>query len=184
MRTPEDHETDADELIRLGAIASVDLAAARCTVEISDGVESGPLKWIEPRMGATRVWSPPTIGEQVLLICPAGEIGAGIVLRGIVSDAFPAPDNRAIDLIKFSDGAVISYDAAAHALSVTLPAGGTVELVADGGTSITGDIAITGNVDVTGTVTASDDVVGGGISLNSHIHGGVQSGGSNTSTPS
>ena len=40
MRTPEDSETDADNLVRIGTIASVDLAAARCVVSLADGVET------------------------------------------------------------------------------------------------------------------------------------------------
>lgn len=38
-------------------------------------------------------------------------------------------------------------------------------------------------VSINGKVVATGDVVGGGISLDSHVHGGVQSGGSNTSGP-
>lgn len=40
-----------------------------------------------------------------------------------------------------------------------------------------------GDVEVTGKVTANGDVVGAGISLSTHVHGGVESGGSNTSGP-
>ena len=44
-------------------------------------------------------------------------------------------------------------------------------------------VSIIGNVTVQGTITASGDVVGGGISLENHVHGGVQSGGSTTDKP-
>ncbi|HEJ7990256.1 TPA: oxidoreductase [Serratia liquefaciens] len=40
-----------------------------------------------------------------------------------------------------------------------------------------------GDVEVTGKVTANGDVVGAGISLSTHVHGGVESGGSNTAGP-
>lgn len=40
-----------------------------------------------------------------------------------------------------------------------------------------------GNVEVTGSLTALGDVVGAGISLSTHVHGGVESGGDTTSTP-
>lgn len=49
-------------------------------------------------------------------------------------------------------------------------------------TNWTGDINLTGNIDITGTSTA-DDHVSDGISGNSHVHGGVQSGTSNTDGP-
>lgn len=181
MRTPEDTETDADGLIRLGAVASVDLVAARCTVTLDDSggdaVTTPPLRWIEPRMGNTRCWSPPSVGEQVILLCAGGEIGGAVVLRGLVCEAFTAPDNRAIDLVKFSDGAVLSYDSAAHALEITLPAGATASLSAPGGVAITGDVTLTGKL------TASDDVIASGKSLKSHKHSGVQAGGAQTGTP-
>jgi len=177
MRTPEDIETDADGLIRLGTVASVDLAGARCTVRIDEDAESPPLRWIETRMGATRTWSPPSIGEQVLVLCPAGEIAAGIVLRGVASDAHPAPGTTLRELIRFADGAEIAYDPESHELEAVLPSGATAMLVADGGITITGDITLTGKL------TASDDVIAGGISLKNHKHGGVQAGGAQTGAP-
>lgn len=42
---------------------------------------------------------------------------------------------------------------------------------------------LTGDVNVSGKITASGDVVGGGISLDNHVHGGVRSGPSTTSGP-
>lgn len=178
MRTPEDIDTDPDGLIRLGKVASVDLAAARCTVTIDDDAETPPLRWIETAMGATRTWNPPSEGEQVLVLCPAGEIAGAVVLRGIVSDAFPAAGNSARELIRFTDGAEIAYDPESHELEAVLPAGATMMLVADGGITITGDITLTGKL------TASDDVIAAGKSLKTHTHGGVQSGGSTTGAPS
>ena len=50
-----------------------------------------------------------------------------------------------------------------------------------GGTMIT---VTDGKVDITGAnLTVSGDVIGGGISLDNHVHGGVESGGSTTSGP-
>jgi len=45
-----------------------------------------------------------------------------------------------------------------------------------------GDMAIDGKLDVTGDITCNDIIVNG-ISFNSHVHGGVVSGGSNTGGP-
>lgn len=177
MRTPEDIDTDPDGIVRLGRVMSVDLAAARCTVSFDDDAESPPLRWIEARMGATRTWSPPSVGEQVILLCPAGEIAAAVVLRGLVSEAHPAPGASTRELIQFEDGAVLAYDPAAHKLEAVLPAGGTISVVADGGIAITGDITLTGKL------TASDDVIAAGKSLKSHKHGNVQAGAAQTGTP-
>lgn len=181
MRSPEDSETDPDSLIRLGAVASVDLGQARCTVKIDDDFETPPLRWIEPRMGKTRVWSPPSEGEQVVLLCPAGEIAAALVLRGLVCEAFEAPSSDPLDLIDFEDGSKLTYDAEASELVLNLT--GKMKIVAPDGLRIEADVEIHGDVDVTGTVTATTDVIGSGKSLKSHTHGGVYAGGANTSGP-
>lgn len=49
--------------------------------------------------------------------------------------------------------------------------------------TINSPITIEGDVNVNGTITASTDVIGGGISLKGHVHGGVSSGGSTTGAP-
>lgn len=72
----------------------------------------------------------------------------------------------------------------------TLEVGGTTNLNSGGDVNITaptinitGTVNIDGEVNTTSTITAQGDVTGSGISLASHTHGGVQSGGSNTSGP-
>lgn len=54
---------------------------------------------------------------------------------------------------------------------------GGITVSGGGGSQITGDFTLNGSM------TATNDVVANGISLNSHVHGGVQAGGSDTSTP-
>lgn len=170
MRTPEDAPTDPDALLRYASITSVDHSAAHVTVTLDDGVTSPALPWLAPRMGETKAWLPPSVGEQVLLLCPGGEIGAGIVLGGVPSTANPAPMDEPVALVRFKDGAIISYDPDASELLIQLPSGATTVLASDGGVDIIGD------VNLTGKLTASDDVLAGSISLKSHKHSGVQSG--------
>lgn len=59
----------------------------------------------------------------------------------------------------------------------------TNKLYIVGDVDITGDVNVTGKVDVSTTVTALTDVIGGGVSLIGHIHGGVFSGPSTTTPP-
>lgn len=59
------------------------------------------------------------------------------------------------------------------ATRLRMKADGTVEIVSAG-------VTIASNLTVQGQITATGDVVGGGISLQGHTHGGVESGGSNT----
>jgi len=162
MRTPESTPTDPDELVRFGRVVAVDHAAGKCVVEIDEGLRTGPIRWAAPRMGETRVWCPPSVGEQVLVLCPAGEIGAAIAVGGIACNAHPVPGDSPTPLVEFKDGARISYDPETHVLSLALPAGARCTL--------------TGDLSVTGSIEASEDVTAGGISLKTHRHGQVQAG--------
>lgn len=189
-RTPEDAPTDADALIRVCVVASVDLAAGTCTVRLDDpdtggdaDTESPPVRWLHPRMGETRAWLPPAVGEQGLLLCPGGELGAGVFVGGLHSSQIPAPIDEPVALLRFKDGASLSYDPDAHELLLQLPSGATTVLVSDGGVDIQGDVSITGALTVSQTVTADDDVIGGGKSLKSHRHTGVQAGSAQTGAP-
>lgn len=164
MRTPEDTPPQPSELIRLGTIAAVDLAAARCTVSLGEGLVTGPIRWIEPRAGATRSWSPPSIGEQVILFCPEAEMAAGIALRGVVCNTFPAPGSTLREFVEYQDGAQIGYDPEAHHFDITLPASATARIVCNGGLTIVGDVTIEG------------DVMADGVSLTKHVHTLVRAG--------
>jgi phage baseplate assembly protein V len=168
--------------LRLVVIETVDLSAATCRVRDGD-IVSGDIPWLTARAGATRTWSPPSIGEQCLLLCPEGDMLAAVVLPGLYSDAHPAPGSDDTILIRFADGAVIGYDPVSHVLDATLPAGGKVAIVAPGGVVITGPLRVEGDVTIEGTATASTDVVGGGKSLKGHKHLGVTAGGGVSGLP-
>jgi phage baseplate assembly protein V len=184
----EDIPADIASLIRIGTVLSVDLAEARCIVRFGDPddqepAQTGPIRWLSPRAGLTRVWSPPSVGEQVLLLCPDGQIGAAVAITGIVQDAFPPLGSTTAEMIEFEDGAKITYDPEAHELVAVLPAGGTVDITADGGITLRGDVTIEGNLAVTQTVTADEDVIADGISLKTHKHGQVQAGSAQSGEP-
>jgi phage baseplate assembly protein V len=175
-RDNPDEEGRLGALVRVGTVASVDLAAGRCTVDVGD-VVTAPVRWLATRAGATRAWSPVSVGEQGLLLSPGGDIAGAVFLPGIFSSASPPPGDSLAELVEYQDGARIGYDPQTHALTAILPAGATARLEADGGVSIKGDITLTGKL------TASGDVVAGGISLMNHKHGGVQAGGAKTGAP-
>lgn len=189
MTTLEDLEHRLGDLLRLGTIAEVDARAATCRVTTGE-ITTGPLPWLAPRAGGVAVWSPPHVGEQCLLLCPEGDALCGLVLVGLFSNAFPPPSNdRDQVLMQFPDGAQLRYHHGDHRLEAILPSGGTAHVKADGGLTIEGDVTITGNVTIagdataSGTVTGQTDVVGGGISLKGHKHGGVAAGQARTGGP-
>lgn len=183
-------------LIRYGTVQSVDVVHARVTVAVG-GLTTKPIPWMAPRAGATRTWSPPSPGEQVLVLAPLGNLGAAVALTGIFYDAHPLPADATADnvLLAFGDGAVLLYDHIAHLLKGTLPAGGRVELTAPGGFRLVGDVDVDGALHVTHPVTldqtlhASQDITSdadmkaGDISLRQHPHDQVQPGPGFTGKP-
>ncbi|WCM29200.1 phage baseplate assembly protein V [Sphingomonas sp. QA11] len=182
MSDPADNQRLIGDIVREGTVDSVDLGARTCRFRTGD-VVTGDIPWLATRSGATKTWSPPSIGEQGLLICPEGDTARGVVLPGIFSNDHPAPSSEDIELVEYADGARISYDATAHELKAILPAGATVTISADGGLSIKGDVALDGNLSVTGTIDADGEITGNGIKLSAHKHPGVQAGGARTGTP-
>lgn len=197
---PEDIPADIATLIRFGTVTSVDLAQARCTVRYGDPDddepgETIPVRWLTLRAGDTRTWSPPTVGEQVILLAPDGQIGNAVALPGIYQDAFTAPGDSTEEVIEFADGARIAYDPEASALTAILPDGATAEIEAPGGitlrgpvtiegdVSIEGDVAIDGSASISQTLEANGDVMADGISLAGHRHGGVAAGSSTSAEP-
>ncbi|MEG3089761.1 phage baseplate assembly protein V [Sphingomonas sp. PB4P5] len=175
MSDPADSQRLIGDLIRLGTVVSVDLAAGTCRFRTGD-IVTGDVPWLAGRSGATRTWSPVSVGEQGLLICPEGDTAAGIVFPGLFSNARPAPSSEDIELVEHADGARISYDATAHALSAILPAGATVTIQADGGLTVKGDVDLDGNLTLTGTIVAEGEITGKGIKLSAHKHGLVKAG--------
>ena len=192
-------------LIRLGAIAEVKGAKAR--VRLGPTLTTEWLNWATRRAGSTRTWSAPTVGEQVIVFSPGGDLTRGIIVPALYSQEFDAPETSdSIHTTHYPDGAVVQYDHAAHALTAVLP-GGTATITADKVTSnapstiCTGDLTVMKNLIVNGattlnggvnakagaaggvamavqgTIKASEDVLAGAISLAKHAHGGDKSGG-------
>ncbi|MGO1072704.1 phage baseplate assembly protein V [Lysobacter sp. CA199] len=182
-------------VVRFGTIFEVDCALARCRVRSGEN-ESDFVPWVTTRAGETSDWSPPKPGEQVVLLCPTGDMLGAVALRGIYSDQRPPPANSAtLHVVRYADGAQIEYDHGSHALKATLPQGGTAEITADGGitingpltvngeTKINGNTSVDGDIGVSGKAEAQADVIGGGISLKDHKHPGVMAGGAITGKP-
>lgn len=189
MADDRDTVGDVAQIVRVGRIASVDRDAALCRVALGDPdsddgeVETDDIPWGGFRAGRMTVWSPPTVGEQILLIAPGGDIGQAVAVPGLYSTDFPAPGNGAREFMRFDDGAEFGYDPDTGAADITLPDGGTLTIKAVGGVSIEGDVAIKGNVAVEGGITATEDIEAGDISLQKHKHSGVQAGGAQTGAP-
>ena len=193
-----------ENLIRIGTVHSVDHAAERVRVQTGKLVTDW-LRWVEHRAGETTTWDPPTVGEQCIVFSPSGEPGGGVVFVGLNSTSIEPPSNSPEKhVVKFPDGAIVSYDHAAHQLDIT----GIAICRIEAATSITLNTPLThltgklvvddlltyknglsgtggskGNT-VSGEFThSSGDLSSNGIVLHTHKHGGVMTGGGQTGNP-
>lgn len=116
-------------LLRKGEVIAVDHGAGKARVQTGE-LTTAWIPWFAFTAGETRDWLPPTIGEQVMLLCPGGDPADAVILAGFFSDDHPAPSNLAsLHTRHYPDGAVMQYDHETHVLDVTLPAGATVNIV-------------------------------------------------------
>ena len=171
-----------ENIVRFGTVEAVQMQPPRVQVK-SGNITTAWRPWLNLRAGADREWDPPTIGEQVVLLSPSGNLAQGVVLTGLFSDLIPANGERdGLHRRTYRDGAVIEYDSIAHRLRAILPEGGITDLTSTGGINITGpinhvgDYTQQGNQAVTGTVTVSEDVIAADISLRNHRTKGVTPG--------
>jgi len=144
-----------ENLVRMGTVAEVDLDGARCRVQ-SGRLTTDWLYWYSIRSGAVSRWSPPTVGEQCIVLSPGGDTVAGLVIYGFSSDANPASGNQAsVDSTTYADGAVISYDQATQKLTATLPASGSAEITAPQQIKLTSQHIVleAAQTDITGLLT-------------------------------
>ena len=106
MLTPDEIATLADlerrlvNMVRVGTVATVDTSAALCRVqydtdEVGGEVRTGWLPWATHRAGRDQDWWAPSVGEQVVVVAPSGDLAAGIVGFALYSAAHPAPSDAA-----------------------------------------------------------------------------------------
>lgn len=132
--------------------------------EVKDQVEH-----LEP-FGLT---AKPMPGAEVLAAFLDGDRSHGVVL--MVAD-------RRYRLRTLQDGEVALYDA--HGQYAHFKANGTLAIKATTSVAIDAPlVTMSGDLQVAGTVTATVNVIGGGKSLKTHTHSGVQAGSSSTGQP-
>lgn len=191
-------------ILRMGTVEEIDHGGARVRVR-SGEILTTWLPWFTWRAGATSTWSAPTVGEQVLILAPSGDLAGAVVLPALYTDAHPAPSTSPTQHVtRYPDGATISYDHAtgqadiSGATLVTVQASGAVVIDAPI-TTITGMLTVQGLITyqdglagtgggvgttITGNITQTGgQITSNGIPLDTHTHGGVQTGSGNTGAP-
>lgn len=119
--SPIENERRLQSFINRGIVTDVDYANARCRVQI-DGLETDWLKFSATRIGKVKIWNPPCVGEQVLVISETGELSTGLVTTSFDYDDQPMPSANADTFeIHCDDGATFIYNHATHKLGVNLP---------------------------------------------------------------
>lgn len=182
-RAPSTSSAETDltigNLARVGVIDSVDLAAGKAVVRFGDEL-TPPIDWMMSA-GDTRIWLPPTVGEQVQVLACEGDMEQAVIMGGLPSSIFAPLFLGTTVAIQFKDGAVIKYDPESHRLYFDLP--GSAVITAPSGAVLNCDVEIQGDLKATGTITADGDVKAGDISLKNHPHGGVATGQGVTGKP-
>ncbi|MCW8207631.1 phage baseplate assembly protein V [Verminephrobacter aporrectodeae subsp. tuberculatae] len=163
-----------ENILRVGTVAEVRHGQpARCRVK-SGGLLSNWVPFMAGRAGGTaRMWWPPKVGEQCLLLAPGGDLLRAVAIPGIYSDAMPqGSEDGSAFRIEWT-----GQDSMTHAddmltirceRGITLMVQGTTLRITAKGIFASPDIK------------APDE---GGISLHDHVHQDVRSGIDNTGGP-
>lgn len=135
------------------------------------------------QFGESAIVCDPAVGD-VGLACFASHDISSVVKTGAVSNPGsrrrfdPSDGIYVISLIGKTPTTFVQF-LPDGGIQITVPAGKPLNLKAD-------TVAVDGNLTVSGDITADGDVTAGGsggVSLETHVHSGVQSGGSDTGPP-
>lgn len=186
-------------MARIGIVTSYDPKAYAVKVKIMpEEIETGWLKIMALQVGPGAgfgIYAAPDINVQAVVIHQEGDHNSGFVTGFLNDDSedtsppdpgVPAGEihvlHKSGSFLKFTkDGKV-----ALHTQSdLNATVGGDVNLTVTGKVvasatefDLTGDVKVTGKIDATGEITAA-----GSHTVSAHKHGGVQTGGGQTATP-
>jgi phage baseplate assembly protein V len=153
-------------MFRVGIVKSQDVINARVRVTFPDRnqMTSWWLPVVTPKAQNDKAYWMPDVGEQVVCLMDEHDED-GAVLGSIYSSADLPPVSSADKWhLTMKDGAAFEYDRSSHALAVSIPNGGTVNIQANGATI---QIAADGTINIAngGTI----NVVGTTVNLGSAV---------------
>jgi phage baseplate assembly protein V len=154
-----------------------------------DDLQSDWLPVVVQRSLGDRFAWPLKEDEQVVCLMDDG-CETGVIIGAIYSDPDPPAGEATTDKfrIDFEDGTWIEYDNASHKLKANVEGEAEVKCTVmklDGDLQVTGTIEAIGNISSDATVTGGIDVKGGptSVSLATHMHTGITTGGSTSGPP-
>nr|DAR64830.1 MAG TPA: baseplate assembly protein V [Caudoviricetes sp.] len=175
-----DNNRRIESIIRFGLIAEVDHAQAKARVKCGE-ILTDFIPFITMRSGTTKTWSPPTQGEQCVILAASGELTTACIITGLYTQNSPS-HSADEHVIEFPDGAKITYNHANSDLVVTgiktasITAANQIDIDCP-------TVNIKGNVNIDGEVTSTGDMIAGGISQMTHKHKDVSKGKDKTGEP-
>jgi len=177
QESPYELQRLLQNLLKWGTVAAVRAKPLAVRMQCGDNTTD----WLTPAgLAAGAVFSAyrmPEVGEQGLVLGVGGDLGQGVALLGIYSDAMPQPSDGQPHIKLNEPGThFVRYEAGKLLLTIgparitlaqdaiTLQVGGAHFTMAEGG--------ITTNINIETLA----DVIASGISLKSHPHTGVTPG--------
>ena len=119
------------QLIRLGTVAEVDLSKAKVRVKLGENL-TGWRPWLTTA-GALKVWNPPVVGEQVVVLSPCGDLEQSVVLPSLYSAKFAAPSQSDQEpTLSLSATSSLTWNSKKDELKLQLDPDGDLEVDVDG----------------------------------------------------
>lgn len=162
-----------------------------------ENIQSGFLQVATPWSGnGWGFFAPPVVGSQVVVCFVDGDLSAGFILcsffnsttqsLAVPSGEFWAVHKRGAFFKLTNDGKLTISDG--NGATLLLAGNGNIassanNWVHDGPVSFNGNVTVDGDVSVTGTLDSTGDGIIDGVNIKTHVHSGVQSGGSPTGPP-
>ena len=117
------------------------------------------------------------------MLAPNGDPVRAVVLPSLYQIVHPRPDSPpTTDARSYADGSFIPYDISSHVVDIKLTSDGALNVAADGGITLSGDVTVTGSLTAGGDVSDSTSSMSDDRTIyNSHTHIGNQ--GKPTSPP-
>ncbi|MCF6777391.1 phage baseplate assembly protein V [Thiotrichales bacterium 19X7-9] len=174
-------ERRLSNLIRVGTVSQIDPIKARVRIKAGNILTTW-LKWMTQRSGDCQTWWSPSLGEQVLVLSPSGELNNGIVLPSIYTSNQPSSD-LALDKKVYSDGTTISYSYADNKLTINCI--GSINIFAATSVNVTtNEVTLKANsiyADCPITTITGNVLVQGSLTYQSGLYGSNAKGGSTAS---
>ena len=154
-------------MVRHGTVAEIDAAAGRLRLNLGESTSGGDFlgPWVpySQMAGALRAHIPPSVGQQMTLFAPSGDLRQAVAMPMTWSNSTPSPSGAGNENVITFGGAEIRLTADGLTISV----GGVSLAITGAGVAFTGGVVSHNGANIGST----------------HIHGGVLPGPTTTLPP-